>query len=125
MCAGSGHTSRPRLVLFDLDGTVLTFEGPSPGPGRAALARAMRDLHGVEGATDGLRLAGGTDRGLARHMLRRSGLADDDEAIGRVLSSYVSNLKGILDSRRYRPIGDVRRTVATLRACCVANAAAT
>lgn len=125
MCAGSGPTSRPRLVLFDLDGTVLTFEGSSPGPGRAALARAMRDLHGVEGATDGLRLAGGTNRGLARQMLLRSGLHDDDDAIGRVLSSYVSNLKGILDGRRYRPIGDVHGTVATLRARGVAIGVAT
>jgi phosphoglycolate phosphatase len=106
----------PRVVLFDLDGTVLTFEGPSPGPGRTALERAMRDLHAVEGATEGIRVAGGTDRALARAMLRRAHAADDDRAIDRVLSSYVAHLEAILRTRRYRPIGEVTRAVEALRA---------
>ena len=46
------------VVLFDLDGTVLTFEGPPPGPGRTALDRAMRDLYSMEDATKGIRVAG-------------------------------------------------------------------
>jgi phosphoglycolate phosphatase len=105
-----------RVILFDLDGTVLTFEGPPPGPGRAALTAAMKDLHGLEGATEGLRLAGGTDQALARIMLSRAGLADDREAIGRVLAAYVARLEAILQRRRYRPIGHVSRVVAELRA---------
>lgn len=106
---------RTRVVLFDLDGTVLTFEGDSPGPGRAALDRAMRDLHAFEGATDGLRVAGGTDRALARAMLRRAGATDDDEAIARVLAAYVVRLEETLRVRRYRAIGDVRGAVSSLR----------
>lgn len=47
-----------RLVLFDIDGTVLTFQGPTPGPGRTALNRAMLELHGVERATEHVRVAG-------------------------------------------------------------------
>jgi phosphoglycolate phosphatase len=105
-----------RVVLFDLDGTVLTFDGPSPGPGRAALAAAMRDLHGLERATDGFRMAGGTDQALARGMLLRAGLADDPEAIARVLAAYVVRLEDILRTRRYRPIGDVAGVVSALRA---------
>jgi phosphoglycolate phosphatase len=105
-----------RVVLFDLDGTVLTFDGPSPGPGRAALAAAMRDLHGLERATDGFRMAGGTDQALARGMLLRAGLADDREAIARVLAAYVVRLEDILRTRRYRPIGDVAGVVSALRA---------
>jgi phosphoglycolate phosphatase len=112
----AGPVAAARVVLFDLDGTVLTFEGPSPGPGRAALAAAMRDLHGLERATDGFRLAGGTDQGLARSMLLRAGLADDREAIARVLAAYVVRLEAILQTRRYRPIGDVAGVVAALRA---------
>ena len=57
------------VVLFDLDGTVLTFEGPSPGPGRTALDRAMHDIYAIEDASKGLRVAGGTDRALARAMI--------------------------------------------------------
>jgi phosphoglycolate phosphatase len=106
----------PRVVLFDLDGTVLTFDGPPPGPGRVALTQAMRDLHALERATDGLRLAGGTDRALARTMLSRAGLADDDAAIARVLGLYVVHLETLLRTRRYRPIGDVAGAVDALRA---------
>jgi phosphoglycolate phosphatase len=104
-----------RVVLFDLDGTVLTFEGAPPGPGRVALTRAMQELHRANGATDGLRLAGGTDRALARTMLSRAGLAEDDRAIGNVLSSYVAHLELVLRERRYRPIGAVSRVVTALR----------
>jgi phosphoglycolate phosphatase-like HAD superfamily hydrolase len=102
------------VVLFDLDGTVLTFEGPSPGPGRSALERAMREVHAFDGATDGLRVAGGTDRALVRSMLRRAGKRDDDAAIARVLASYATHLKEILEVRRYRPVGHVGPAVEAL-----------
>jgi phosphoglycolate phosphatase-like HAD superfamily hydrolase len=105
-----------RVVLFDLDGTVLTFEGPPPGPGRTALEAAMRELHALERATDGIRVAGGTDRALARAMLLRAGAPDDEEAIARVLASYVKHLESVLRTRRYRPIGQVTLTVERLHA---------
>jgi phosphoglycolate phosphatase-like HAD superfamily hydrolase len=104
-----------RVVLFDLDGTVLTFEGSPPGPGRTALERAMVELYGVERATEGIRVAGGTDRALARAMLARAGIADDDSTIARLLHAYVSNLEVILQTRRYHPIGDVLGAVEALR----------
>ena len=103
------------VVLFDLDGTVLTFEGAAPGPGRTALDRAMHELFGFESATEGLRVAGGTDRALARAMLLRAGRKDDDDAIALVLSCYVDHLARILRVRRYRPIGAIARVVEALR----------
>jgi phosphoglycolate phosphatase len=104
------------LVLFDLDGTVLTFDGPPPGPGRTALELAMRSLYAFERATDGIRLAGGTDRALARAMLQRAQATDDEAAIARVLASYVTYLEDALRTRRYRPIGNVAGTVERLQA---------
>ncbi len=74
----------------------------------------MRDLHALERATDGLRLAGGTDRAFARRMLARVGLVEDEGAITRVLDAYVEHLDALLRTRRYRPIGDVPGTVAAL-----------
>ncbi len=103
------------IVLFDLDGTVLTFEGAPPGPGRTALDRAMRDIYARERASEGIRFAGGTDRGLARKLIERFGVADD-EAIERVIAAYLEHLGGVLQGRRYRPIGDVVAVVDTLRA---------
>jgi phosphoglycolate phosphatase-like HAD superfamily hydrolase len=104
------------VVLFDLDGTVLTFDGPPPGPGRAALELAMRSLYAVERATEGIRVAGGTDRALARAMLQRARATDDEAAIARVLASYVTHLEKGLRTRRYRPIGDVAGSVGRLQA---------
>ena len=95
---------------------MLTFEGGPPGPGRAALDRAMADLHARERATAGLRVAGGTDRALARAMLQRQGLPDDDDAIDRVLARYLQHLEASLTTRRYLPVGDVAGAVVALRA---------
>ncbi|HTB71669.1 MAG TPA: HAD family hydrolase [Polyangiaceae bacterium] len=102
------------VVLFDLDGTVLTFEGPPPGPGRTALDRAMRDLYAREDASRGIRFAGGTDRGLVRALIERHDRADD-AAIERVIASYLEHLDAVLKTRRYRPVGDVAACVASLR----------
>jgi phosphoglycolate phosphatase len=103
-----------RVVLFDLDGTVLTYEGGPPGPGRRALDAAMRELHAVEGSTQGLRVAGGTDRGLARELLSRGGIAVDNLAIDRLLDAYVGHLAQVVEYRPYKPIGDVAGAVAAL-----------
>jgi phosphoglycolate phosphatase len=104
-----------RLVLFDIDGTILTFPGPTPGPGRTALNRAMLELHGVERATEHVRVAGGTDPALARALLSRAGIAVDDLAIATLLESYLAHLQRVLETRRYHPIGDVPGVVAALR----------
>ncbi len=75
----------------------------------------MRELYSCERATDGLRVAGGTDRGLARSLLRKAGLDETDEAIEAVIASYLRHLAVVLETHRYRPIGDVAGAVATLR----------
>jgi phosphoglycolate phosphatase-like HAD superfamily hydrolase len=103
------------LILFDLDGTLLTFEGPGLGPGRAALALAMRDLFGIADATEGIRLEGATDMGVVATMLERAGQTPSSDAIARVLGHYVEHLSRQLRTRTYRPIGAVATTVATLR----------
>ena len=113
-----------RVILFDIDGTLLTFAGPSPGPGRTALERAMRELHRIERATDGLRVAGGTDRGLARALLGRAGVACDGEAIDGLIACYLRHLENIVETHSYRPIGDVAGSVAALSAArCVVGLA--
>lgn len=105
----------PRLVLFDIDGTVLTFRGPAPGPGRMALDRAMYELYGLDRATEHLRVAGGTDLALARTLLGRAGVAPDDAAIESLLDSYLEHLRAVLETRQYHPVGDVQGAVAKLR----------
>lgn len=107
--------ARHPIVLCDLDGTVLTFDGGSPGPGRMAMQRAMRDLLGAEDATAGVRFAGRTDRAIVRAMLLGAGFAGDVErTIEAGIERYLAHLAEIVTWRPYRPVGDVAGAVATL-----------
>ena len=107
---------RGPIVLFDLDGTVLTPIGAGPGPGRTAIDRAVHELFGVEGATTGVRLSGNTDRGIARALLVKLGVEEERHAreIDRILEAYVRHFEDVLKGRKYRPIGDVAGATQTL-----------
>ena len=84
----------------------------------------MTELYRIDRATDGLRVAGATDRGLARALLDRAGIACDSEAIDRLIACYLGHLANIVDTRSYRAIGDVPGAVAQLSAArCVVGLA--
>jgi len=76
----------------------------------------MHERYGFEGASAGMRVAGGTDRALTRAMLARAGASGDDAQVDEILALYLGHLAVVLRTRRYRPIGDVVRTVEALRA---------
>ncbi len=40
-------------------------------------------------------------------MLRRAGLGEHDEAVSGLLAAYEARLRVVLQTRRYRPVGDV------------------
>jgi phosphoglycolate phosphatase-like HAD superfamily hydrolase len=61
-----------KLVLFDVDGTLLT----ASGAGRRALDRALRDVYGTAGPIDAYDFRGGTDPQIVRDLLRLAGLGD-------------------------------------------------
>ncbi|MBI2392364.1 MAG: HAD family hydrolase [Deltaproteobacteria bacterium] len=98
------------IALFDLDGTVLTFDGAAPGPGRTAMGRASRELYGDD-HTQGIRFAGGTDRAIARALLDRAGLPFDEDKVQALIDRYLEHLEVELARRPYRAIGDVAGTV--------------
>jgi phosphoglycolate phosphatase len=62
-----------KLVLFDVDGTLLTANGA----GRRALDRALRDVYGTAGPIDAYDFRGGTDPQIIRDLLRQAGLGDE------------------------------------------------
>jgi len=74
----------------------------------------MLELHGVERATEHVRVAGGTDPALARALLGRAGIPADDATITNLLESYLRHLQAVLETRRYYPVGDVQGTVRAL-----------
>jgi len=59
-----------RLVLFDVDGTLLLARGA----GRRALSRALVEVFGTAGDLDGYDLRGTTDRQVVHDVLTATGL---------------------------------------------------
>ena len=82
-------TSRARrLLLFDIDGTLIT----SGGAGEGAIQDAMRERFGVNEDLVGITLAGATDSTIARRLLEKHGLATTPENCAILLESYLRHL---------------------------------
>jgi phosphoglycolate phosphatase len=79
-----------RLVLWDIDGTLLW----SDGAGRRAMEAALSHVFGAPGDKR-YRYDGKTDRQIARELMRLEGHGDDaiDERIDRVLAHYLERLR--------------------------------
>jgi phosphoglycolate phosphatase len=77
-----------RLLLFDIDGTLIT----SGGAGEAALKDAMRSRFGVEEDLAGIILAGATDARIARELLEKHGIAVSPENVAALLDAYLGHL---------------------------------
>jgi phosphoglycolate phosphatase len=84
-----------RIVLFDIDGTLLR----SGGVGRLSMERALTTVFGSPGSTD-YHYDGKTDRQIVRDLMRREGFSDDeiDAQMGELLGAYVSGLERELAS---------------------------
>jgi phosphoglycolate phosphatase-like HAD superfamily hydrolase len=80
--------NRRRLLLFDIDGTLIT----SGGAGEGALMDAMQQRFGIEEDLEGITIAGATDALIARMMLEKNGLAASSENITALLDAYLSFL---------------------------------
>ena len=79
------------LVLFDIDGTLIT----SGGTGRRAIARALSDYCDVEVDMSKVPLGGRTDPAIVRDILRLSGVKEErmSELIPTCLELYADELK--------------------------------
>jgi phosphoglycolate phosphatase-like HAD superfamily hydrolase len=79
-----------RLVLFDIDGTLLTSEGI----GRTAMRRALGSIFGSPG-NPAYRYDGKTDRQIVRDVMRLEGHSDDyiDSQMDKVMEVYLEGLR--------------------------------
>ena len=77
-----------RLLLFDIDGTLVL----TGGAGKRAISRAFHELFGVPDAFDGVSLSGRTDRHLVERALERCGVATTPQALAQVRDRYLMRL---------------------------------
>ncbi len=86
--------ARKRLVLFDIDGTLLSA-GP---PARTAFASALEDVFGTKGDVDAYAFEGRLDPLIVADIMRAAGVAED--AIARkgrdALALYLDRLEASL-----------------------------
>src|SRR5919109_4175488 len=77
---------RRRLVLFDIDGTLITDGGAA----RDAFAMALRAVFGYEGRLQRYDFSGRTDPQITRMILRDEGLSDSevDVRLGALFRTY-------------------------------------
>ena len=80
-----------KLVLFDIDGTLLSTDGA----GRRAIRRALLDETGTAGPIESYRLDGKTDPQIVSELLSLAGhpAAGDEARIAAVCRRYVAQLR--------------------------------
>lgn len=79
-----------RLLLFDIDGTLIK----TSGVGRGAINQAFEELFGVPAICDGMRFDGRTDRGIFYEALAKGEVPvhEHDQAFERLVAGYLARL---------------------------------
>jgi phosphoglycolate phosphatase-like HAD superfamily hydrolase len=80
---------RPTVLLFDIDGTLVSMRGA----GRRALVRAFDAQLGRPEVFDGFEFAGMTDPAIVRHGLEAAGVTAEPATLARLLAAYVECLE--------------------------------
>ncbi len=90
-----------RLLLFDVDGTLIETRGA----GRRALSAAMLEVFGEAGTIEGHEFRGKTDPAIVRELLRGAGWDDRriDAEMPGVWGPYLRELEAALATSELRP----------------------
>lgn len=101
-----------RLILFDIDGTLVDC-GPQV---RALFQGAMVEAFGTYGELGKVDFAGKTDPGIALEALTAAGFSPEEVLAGlpRMKASYLARLAEALDHRRMRLLPGVLEVLARL-----------
>ncbi|AGC44830.1 HAD superfamily hydrolase [Myxococcus stipitatus DSM 14675] len=105
---------RPTVLLFDIDGTLIT----TGGAGRRAMDLAFEQLHGRRDACNSFHMSGMTDRAIVRKALRVIGVEDSEAAIDAGIAAYLAHLTDEVrkvDEQRYIVFPGIREAVIEAR----------
>lgn len=102
-----------RLVLFDIDGTLVMG-----GPAKEAFHLAMVETFGTAGAIEVHSFAGKTDPQIARELLTQAGLldADVDRGLPGLWTRYLAELESRLVARPMVLLDGVTELIGALEA---------
>jgi phosphoglycolate phosphatase-like HAD superfamily hydrolase len=103
---------RRRLVLFDIDGTLVTDGGAS----RAAFASALADVYGYTGDVNQYDFSGRTDPQIAFMLLGDAGISETDIAakLPALWNHYLAGVAGNIANGRVRALDGIPELVAAL-----------
>ena len=101
-----------RLVLFDIDGTILTDRGAS----RGAFAEALAEVYGYEGDLSRYDFSGRTDPQIAHMVLRDAGHSAEgvEAALPRLWEIYLDRLARNATPERVQVMPGIRELLAEL-----------
>jgi phosphoglycolate phosphatase len=100
-----------RIILFDIDGTLIR----SGGAGKIALHDALRSHFGVREILDRVNFAGRTDLGIGVDLLKLHSLEVTPENLRRLEESYLEHLPRALKSHRGMVLPGVVESLERLR----------
>ncbi len=84
-----------RLLLFDIDGTLIT----SGGAGENALRLGIMDRFGIDDDLRGIEIAGRTDSGIARQFFAKHSLPDTPGNTTSFFEGYLTHLPRMLSEK--------------------------
>jgi len=84
-----------RLILFDIDGTLID----SGGAGTRSLDLALKELFSIDKAFEGISMAGKTDTQIIREGLSKHRIPEDG-SVENVIRSYLKHLKNEINNKR-------------------------
>lgn len=105
------YNSRMRVILFDIDGTLIH----TGGAGGTALFAAFRQLFAVENPVE-VPFSGRTDRGICAQLFQAHGIQHTPENWSRLRAGYLEHLAVHLPQRKGRVLAGVADVLRGLQA---------